>query len=202
MKSFNPIPLFPCKVSWDFNRKSKCNDIVNRWKMTFQALDFKGKQFLDLLDSDDNIIKLSYIKGRFQLKFFGHSNSLYVRASRAITNHTLISKYRLRFFPREEFKCPCGLYPIETRCHILHECQRFNKYWNPKRNSISHFVMFLESDPNAFSFINTTSSSVLSRTHNQFCTYFFFSYYLLFFSFSLSFCFYISILVCLSCTQL
>ena len=144
-KSFNPIPLFPCKVSWDFSKKSKCNDIVNRWKITFQALDFKEKQFLDLLDSNDNIIELLYIKGRSWLKFFIHSNSLYTRASRAITNHTLIGKYRLRFFPRKEFKCPYGLYPIKTRHYILHEYQRFNKYWNPRRDSISHFIMFLES---------------------------------------------------------
>ena len=30
--------------------------------MTFQALDLKGKQFLDLLDNNNNIIKLSYVK--------------------------------------------------------------------------------------------------------------------------------------------
>ena len=29
----------------------------------FQALDLKGKQFLDLLDDNNNIIKLSYVKG-------------------------------------------------------------------------------------------------------------------------------------------
>ena len=139
---------------------------MNRWKMTFQVSDFKGKQFLDLLDSDDNIIEPSYIKGRSWLKFFGHSNSLCARASRAITNHAPISEYRLRFFPREEFKCLCGLYPIETKHHILHEYQRFNEYWNSRRDSISYFVIFLESNLSAFSFINTTSLSVLSRFHN------------------------------------
>ena len=55
--------------------------------MTFQALDLKGKYFLDFLDSNNNIIELSYIKGRSWLKFFDHSNSLCTRASRAITNH-------------------------------------------------------------------------------------------------------------------
>jgi len=29
----------------------------------FQASDLKGRQFLKLLDGDDNIIELSYIKG-------------------------------------------------------------------------------------------------------------------------------------------
>ena len=31
--------------------------------MTFQASDGKGKQFLDLLDDDFNIIEPAYIKG-------------------------------------------------------------------------------------------------------------------------------------------
>ena len=71
--------------------------------MTFQASDLKGKQFLDLLDGDDNIIEPSYIKGGSWLKYFSHSNSLCVQAIRDITNHALIGEYRLRFFPREEF---------------------------------------------------------------------------------------------------
>jgi len=41
--------------------------------------------------------------------------SLYACATRAITNHALIGKYRLRFFLNEEFKYPCGEYPIESR---------------------------------------------------------------------------------------
>ena len=81
--------------------------------MIFQALDLKGKHFLDLLD-DDNTIELSYIKDRSWLKHFDHSNLLCARATRAITNHTPIGKYRLRFFPRENFSCPCELYPIES----------------------------------------------------------------------------------------
>jgi len=62
-KSFNPMPPFPCKMSWDFNKKRECDNISNRWKITFQASDLKESQFLDLLDGDDNIIKPSYIKG-------------------------------------------------------------------------------------------------------------------------------------------
>jgi len=44
---------------------------------------------------------------------FEHSNGLCAHASRAITNHTPIGEYRLRFFSREEFKCLCDLYPIK-----------------------------------------------------------------------------------------
>ena len=62
-KSFNPTLLFPCKSSWDFSKKNKCDDLANRWKMTFQVSDLKGKNFLDLLDSDNKIIEPSYIKG-------------------------------------------------------------------------------------------------------------------------------------------
>jgi len=96
--------------------------------MTFQVLNLKRKQFLDLFDDDNNIIEPSYTKGGSWLKVFGHSNSLCVCASRAITNYALTSKYRLRFFSREEFKCLCKLYPIESRHHILHKCDRFNGY--------------------------------------------------------------------------
>ena len=67
-------------------------------KMMFQASNLKENQFLDLLDDDNNTIEPSYVKGGSWLKMFGHSNSLCVHATRAITNHTLIGEYRLRFF--------------------------------------------------------------------------------------------------------
>ena len=123
--------------------------------MTFQALDLKGNQFLDLLDNNNNIIELSYVKEGLWLKMFGHSNSLCAHATRAITNHAPTGKYRLRFFSKKEFKCPCGQYPIELRCHILHEYGRFNDYWYPRRDSLSHFVMFLETNPSTFSFCDS-----------------------------------------------
>jgi len=66
--------------------------------MLFQALDNKGCHFLELLDDDSNPIELSITKGGLWLKFFGHSNSLCTRASRAIVNHVPIDKYQLRFF--------------------------------------------------------------------------------------------------------
>ena len=96
--------------------------------MIFQASDIKGKHFLDLVDSNDKPIELSYIKDSSWLKFFSHSNSLCTRASRMITKHILIGEYKLRFFPREDFSCLCGFYPIKSRCYILYECKRFNNY--------------------------------------------------------------------------
>jgi len=75
-KTFNPTPLYPCKTSWDFSKKSESNNILKVWKMMFQASNLKGNQFLDLLNNDNNIIKPSYVKGGSWLKTFGHSNSL------------------------------------------------------------------------------------------------------------------------------
>jgi len=106
---------------------------------------------MDLLDDDLNSIKLMYVKGGLWLKYFGHSNSLCARATRAIVNHAPISEYQLRFFPRKEFICPCSKYPIKMRRHILHKYIRFSKYWNPRRDTIAHFTLFLEFNSNAFS---------------------------------------------------
>jgi len=107
-KMFKPLPLNPCKNSWDFSKKCKSDDILNVWKMMFQASNLKGNQFLDLVDDDNNIIEPTYVKEGSWLKLFGYSNSLCACATRVITNYTPIGKFRLRFFPREEFKCPCN----------------------------------------------------------------------------------------------
>jgi len=62
-KSFNLMPLFLCKNSWDFSKKIKSDDIIKYWKMMFQASELKGNHFLDLLDSNNKIIGLAYAKG-------------------------------------------------------------------------------------------------------------------------------------------
>ena len=151
-KSFNLTPSFPCKTSWDYYRKLDYDDIIKRWRMTFQASDEKGKQFLDLLDDDFNTIELAYTKGGPWMQVFSHSNLLCARVTRAITNHAPIGEYRLRFFPNKDFKCPCNNYPIESRRHILHKYRRFNGCWNPRRDSLNHFIMFLVTNPKAFMF--------------------------------------------------
>jgi len=92
-KKFDLILIFPYKSSWKFNRKNKCNEILNNWKMIFQASDDKERYFLDLLDNDLNSIELTYSKEELWLKFFGHSNSLCTKATRAITNHASIGEY-------------------------------------------------------------------------------------------------------------
>ena len=152
-KSSDSIPIFPCKSSWDFCKKQECDSILSQWEMSFQVADLKGKNFLELLDNNLYPIELSTTKGGPWLIHFGLSNSLCARASRAIVNHAPISEYHLKFFPREDFSCPCSLYPVETRQHILHECKRFNRYWNSRRDTIAHFALFLQFNPSAFSFV-------------------------------------------------
>ena len=153
-KSFNLTLSFLYKISWDYCKKTDSDNIINYWKMTFQASDGKGKHFLDLVDNNLNIIKPAYTKGRSWLQVFGHSNSLYAYTMRAITNHAPIGEYQLRFFPNGDFKCPCNNYSIELKRHILHECSRFNGYWNLRRDSLNHFTMFLITNPNIFTFID------------------------------------------------
>ena len=114
-KLFNHTLLLLGKLSWYYNKKNECNDLINRWKMTFQVSDMKGRHFFNLVDSNNNVLEPAYSKGGIWLKYFGHSNILCTRALRVITNHALISKYRLRFFPREEFSYLQGQYPIESR---------------------------------------------------------------------------------------
>ena len=62
-KSFNPLSSLLSKISWDFCRKTDSDNIINLWKMTFQASDGKGKNFLDLANINNNTIELLYIKG-------------------------------------------------------------------------------------------------------------------------------------------
>ena len=162
-KSFNPLSSFSSKTLWDYCKKVNCNDIINTWKMTFQALDGKEHQFLDLVDSNFNTIEPSYTKGGSWLQLFSHFNSLCACTTRAITNHAPIGEYWLRFFPKKKFKCPCSNFLIELRRHILHDCTRFNGYWNSRQDSLDHFVMFLVANPAAFAFTDSSSLFVLSR---------------------------------------
>jgi len=114
-KSFYLTSLFPNKLSWDFSKKVESDSIINKWRMMFQVSDLKSRSFLDLVDSDDSILEPSYCKGGTWLKYFGHSNMLCARATRAITNHAPIEEYQFYFFPNEVFSCLCGIYPIESR---------------------------------------------------------------------------------------
>ena len=137
---------------WNFSKKSEFNDILMRWKMNFQASDKKEQQFLGLLDNNNKSLEPSYSKDSFWLKYFGHSNLLCVRATRAIVNYASIGEYWLKFFLWEEFKYLYETYLIKTRHYIFFDYKRYNEYWNLRRDTISHFMLFLEFNSRAFSF--------------------------------------------------
>ena len=44
--------------------------------MTFQALDYKENNILDLTDDNDSYTKPTYIKSNIWLKYFEYSNTL------------------------------------------------------------------------------------------------------------------------------
>ena len=71
---------------------------------------------------------------------------------RLITNHALISKYKLRFFSKESFVCICRKYLINMRRHILFDYTWYKKSWNLKKKSLKDILMFLEFNPRAFCF--------------------------------------------------
>ena len=156
-RRFKLDPIYPCKMLQDYSKKKESDDYISNWQTTFYMMKLKGRQFLNLMDNNFENIVPTYIKGGLQLNYLGLSNILCTRAMRAITNHTLISKYRLRFFPDQDFSCPCSKYPIKSRQCTLHECKRFNNYQNPRKNSLGHFVSFLDHNSNAFSFAGSMS---------------------------------------------
>ena len=123
IKKFELISLYPYKVLWDFDKKKEYNNIIKEWHTTFKMSNLKGRNFINLLNNNLSIIKLSYTKGGLWIKQLSFSNSLCAQATRAIINHTLIEEYQLRFFLREEFSYPCGSYLIESRYHILCDCR-------------------------------------------------------------------------------
>jgi len=59
----------------------------------FQVSDNKGRNFLDLLDDNLSTIESMYSKEGSWLKYFGYSNLLYTRATKAIVNYFFIGKY-------------------------------------------------------------------------------------------------------------
>ena len=119
--------------------------MIKEWHTEFKILNLKERNFLNMLNNNLSNIESSYIKGGPWIKNFSFLNSLYTWA---ITNHAPIKEYQFIFFPREEFSCLYRVYPIKTRCHILYDCRRFNKYWNPRRDMLWNTL-----DTNIFLFL-------------------------------------------------
>ena len=78
-RKYQQNPSFPWITLWNFSKKRECNDIINEWEMIFQTSDGKGRNFLDLVDDENNPLELSYSKDNTWLQYFGHSNLLCTR---------------------------------------------------------------------------------------------------------------------------
>ena len=143
-------------------RNTSVTTLYHSRRHHFKCLISKEEISSNFWDSDSQSLVPSNIKGGLWLQHFSHSNSLCTRATRAIINHAPIGEYRLRFFPKENFSCPCSLYSIESQQHILYDCSRFNNYWNPRRDLIVHFTLFLEFNSRAFSFEEDFTTSSIS----------------------------------------
>ena len=96
--------------------------------MYFQALEYKGRNFLKLNDNNYQPICPTYSKGSAWLKYFSLSNSMYTCTTRLITNH------------------------ISTGEYILVNCVCYKKSWNPRRKSLKNILTFLEFNSEAFCF--------------------------------------------------
>ena len=93
------------------------------------------------------------------------------------------------------FSYHCSNHFIESRYYILHECRSFNNYWNLRRDTISHFMSFLEFNSNIFSFGESTTQDCdfcLICSSDFFILIFFLFFFFFFFLFFLFIvCFYI-----------
>ena len=119
-------PIFPSKSLQKFSRKKERNFIVHKWQVYFQALEYKGRNFLNLNDNNYQPICLTYTK--VWIKHFGFSNLMCAYITRLITNHAPIGKYSLRFSPKESFTYLCENYLFKMRRHILFEYVQYNKF--------------------------------------------------------------------------
>jgi len=63
-RKFDFSPILPYKSSWDFYKKYEYDSISAMWRMNFQALNLKGRNFLELFDDDSNPLEPSTIKSR------------------------------------------------------------------------------------------------------------------------------------------
>ena len=152
-KCFGCQPILPSRTSQDFSKNKNTTLLFTNGRQFFKPLITK-EFFLDLNNDKEEHICL------------------------IITNHISIDKYRLRFFPKESIACLYNNYSIETRRHILFECLRFNKCWNPKRKSLINILMFLKFNPKAFYFLN----NIIAQYHfasslNFLFLYFTFSFF-------------------------
>jgi len=154
VKASSCTPTFPSKESHLFSRKKECDNILCEWQTHFAKSLKKGHYFLNFEDEKERVIKPTYAKGGSWLPIIGFTNSLCARFTRMTTGHAPIGEYRQRFFPHLPSSCPCGNAEVQTREHIVMECERHDPSTRPCNIIINSFVHFLADNPEAFSFDN------------------------------------------------
>jgi len=151
-KNIPKCPILPSKNSWAFSKKEECDSIWKKWQQYFQASNNKGNHFLDLYDDNDQILTPTYTKGGTWLRHVSNSNTICARLTRLITNHAPIGEYYQCFFPNKNPQCPCNNGSIETRSHILSQCDLYSSGVTAYDLSLSGTINFLKRNPNASSF--------------------------------------------------
>ena len=115
-KSWNISRLilsFQANLHKSLVKKKNATLLFTNGRLYFQVSEYKGRNFLDLNDDNNQPIYPIYTRGSAWIKYFSLSNSMCIYITRLIMNYAPIGKYRL------PFAYPCKDYPIEKRKHIL-----------------------------------------------------------------------------------
>jgi len=154
VKATASTPTLPSKNSFLFSRKKECDNILKEWQVSFSSSQKKDQLFLDFEDEKERVLKPTYVKGGSWLPSIGFSNSLCTRFTHMTTGHAPISEYCQRFFPNSPTSCPCSKVDVQTREHIVMQCDQYKQSTRPCNTVINSFVHFLADNPSAFSFDN------------------------------------------------
>jgi len=154
VKANTCFPTFPSKESHLFSQKKECDNILCKWQTFFANSIKKGHYFLNFEDKKQKVIKPTYAKSGSWLPVIGFTNSLCACFTCMTTGHAPIREYRQRFLPHLPSSCPCGEAEVQTREHIVMECNRHNPSTRLYNIIINSFVHFLADNLGAFSFDN------------------------------------------------
>jgi len=154
VKADKCAPIFPSKESYLFNKKKEYDNILSEWQDSFMSNPKRGQLFLNFEDENQKVIKPTYAKGGSWLPSIGFTNSLCTHFTRMTTSHAPIGEYKQRFLPHLPISCLCGKAEVQTREHIIMECDTYDPSTCPCNIIINSFVHFLADNPSAFSFDN------------------------------------------------
>ena len=157
-----------------FNTHTYNNPITKTIHHAVHVTSIKAELFaikcsINQVSNQDNISKIIVITDSIYTakKIFDLSSYLFQIHSVAIL--TELCQFFLQYHNNSIgfwFKCLCSSYFIESRWHILHKYDRFNRYWNLSRDFLGHFVMFLVANLSVFAFTNNIPLLVMTRSCN------------------------------------